>query len=124
MGAGPGLLMVSPLASLSKSVRISNTYTPPAGEQKVFVDLPSSLPSGNYLLRVEQIALHAAGTLHGAQFYLGCGQVSVSGGGNGNPGPKVAFPGAYEQDAPGILINLYGDHPDKYPFPGPPVWQG
>lgn len=94
------------------------------GEIEVFVDLPTSLPDGNYLLRVEQISLHAAGTEGGAQLYNGCGQVSVSGGGNGNPGPKVAFPGAYSGTDPGILIDLNGSPPDEYIFPGPSVWEG
>lgn len=90
----------------------------------MYVDLPSALPDGNYLLRVEQIAIHDASYVGGAQFYLACGQVSVSGGGNGSPGPKVAFPGAYKATDPGILINLDGSHPDKYQFPGPAVWTG
>lgn len=94
------------------------------GEQELFVDLPSSLPDGNYLLRVEQIGLHDAGYRGGAQLYVGCGQVSVSGGGNGSPGPKVAFPGAYSPTDPGILIDFAGSHPSTYTFPGPAVWEG
>ena len=32
--------------------------------------LPKSLPSGQYLVRVEQIALHVASTYGGAQWYI------------------------------------------------------
>lgn len=32
---------------------------------------------GDYLIRVEQIALHVASSFGGAQFYLGCAQVTV-----------------------------------------------
>jgi hypothetical protein len=32
--------------------------------------VPKATPSGTYLLRLEQIALHAAGTYQGAQFYI------------------------------------------------------
>ena len=30
-----------------------------------------------------------------AQFYLSCGQINVTGGGSGKPGPLVAIPGVY-----------------------------
>ena len=38
-----------------------------AAQQEVTFTLPKSLPSGQYLLRLEQIALHVAGTYQGAQ---------------------------------------------------------
>lgn len=94
------------------------------GKTEMFVDIPAAVPDGQYLLRVEQIALHDAGYSGGAQFYLGCGQIEVTGGGNGSPGPLVSFPGAYAQDDPGILIDLHGPAPSEYEFPGPEVWQG
>jgi len=36
------------------------------------VNLPSDIPDGDYLLRAEAIALHAAGQEGGAQFYMSC----------------------------------------------------
>ena len=88
------------------------------------VTLPKSLPSGEYLLRGEHIALHSASTAGGAQFYLSCAQIKVENGGNGNPGPKVAFPGAYKATDPGIMINIYYPVPTSYTAPGPAVWSG
>lgn len=44
---------------------------------------------------MEAIALHAASTFGGAQFYISCGQVQVNNGGSGTPGPLVAIPGVY-----------------------------
>jgi len=88
--------------------------------------IPKNLPSGQYLLRGEQIALHVASTYGGAQFYLGCAQLNVVDGGDGTPGPTVSFPGAYTGYEPGILINIY-DLPADYPgyqSPGPAVWSG
>ncbi|THH00856.1 hypothetical protein EW026_g1728 [Hermanssonia centrifuga] len=79
--------------------------------------IPKSLPSGQYLIRVEHIALHAASTYGGAQFYISCAQVNVVNGGSGTPGPL------YE---PGILLNIYS-FPSGYagyPSPGPAVWHG
>jgi len=77
------------------------------GATQVTVKLPSSLPSGEYLFRVEHIALHSAGSAGGAQFYISCGQINVTGGGSGSPGPLVAFPGAYKATDPGLMINIY-----------------
>lgn len=44
-------------------------------------------------MRIEQIGLHDASG--GAQFYIACAQVRVTGGGNGTPGPLVSIPGVY-----------------------------
>jgi hypothetical protein len=49
-----------------------------------------------------QIALHVASTYGGAQFYIGCAQVNVVNGGNGNPGPLVSIPGVYT----GVSVEL------------------
>jgi len=36
------------------------------------VKVPSDIPSGDYLLRAEALALHTAGSNGGAQFYVTC----------------------------------------------------
>ncbi|OSD00572.1 lytic polysaccharide monooxygenase [Trametes coccinea BRFM310] len=86
--------------------------------------LPKALPSGQYLVRMESIALHDAEKYGGAQFYLSCGQVNVQGGGDGTPGPLVAIPGVYTGYEPGILIDINWPIPKNYTQPGPPVWSG
>ncbi|RPA82024.1 hypothetical protein BJ508DRAFT_414300 [Ascobolus immersus RN42] len=86
--------------------------------------IPSSTPSGQYLLRFEHIGLHSAGNPGGAQFYMSCAQINVVNGGNGNPGPTVRFPGAYDANHPGVKINLYWPIPTSYQIPGPAVWRG
>jgi hypothetical protein len=90
----------------------------------VSVKIPSSLPSGDYLIRVEQIGLHVASSVNGAQFYISCGQLTVTGGGSGSPSPLVSFPGAYKNTDPGLLINIYYPVPTNYTCPGPAVWSG
>ncbi|KAH8816063.1 glycoside hydrolase [Xylogone sp. PMI_703] len=80
---------------------------PSNGDTTVSFTIPKATPNGDYLIRVEHIALHVAQSVGGAQFYISCGQITVTGGGNGNPGPLVAFPGAYSATDPGILINIY-----------------
>jgi hypothetical protein len=84
--------------------------------------VPSELPSGQYLVRMEAIALHVAFSFGGAQFYIACAQIEVTGGGNGTPGPLVAIPGVYTGYEPGILIDIYYPIPTNYTQPGPAVW--
>ncbi|KDQ15459.1 glycoside hydrolase family 61 protein [Botryobasidium botryosum FD-172 SS1] len=84
--------------------------------------LPASIPAGEYLIRGEIIALHVSQTYPGAQFYIGCAQVKVTGGGSANP-PKVSLPGAYKGSDPGITVNIYNNL-QSYTAPGPAVWSG
>lgn len=69
--------------------------------------LPKSTPNGQYLLRFEHIALHSASSAGGAQFYISCAQINVTGGGSGSPSPQVSLPGAYTPTQPNIMINIY-----------------
>jgi hypothetical protein len=78
-----------------------------AGETSVSFTIPASLPAGDYLMRIEHIGLHVAQSAGGAQFYISCGQLTVTGGGSGSPTPLVAFPGAYVATDPSILIDIY-----------------
>lgn len=81
--------------------------------------IPSCIPAGDYLIRNEQIALHVAQSEGGAQFYLSCGQLTVTGGGSKTPTNLAAFPGAYSATDPGILININYPKPTNYTNPGP-----
>ncbi|KAH7085585.1 glycoside hydrolase [Paraphoma chrysanthemicola] len=94
--------------------------------QTVNATIPAATPEGDYLLRVEHIALHLASQANKAQFYLSCTQIKITGVGNGTPGPLVALPGAYKSSDPGILVDLgkYTTNPSDYPPPGPTVWSG
>ena len=94
------------------------------GLKQTSVTIPKSLPSGEYLLRTEHVALHSAGSSGGAQLYISCAQLKVTGGGSGSPSPLVAFPGAYKASDPGLLINIYYPIPKSYTPPGPAVWSG
>jgi len=97
---------------------------PNNGDTTVSFTIPPATPSGDYLFRVEHIALHSASAAGGAQFYISCGQITVTGGGSGTPSPLVAFPGAYKATDPGLLIDIYYPVPTTYTMPGPAVWSG
>ena len=107
-----------------------NNVTPPLTislldlYRTVDVKIPSSLAAGEYLLRVEQIALHQAQQQGGAQFYIACAQIKVTGGGSGIPGPLVSLPGAYGSNDPGIVVDIWSKPIDNYKGPGPSIWTG
>ncbi|KAL2194512.1 glycoside hydrolase family 61 protein [Corynascus similis CBS 632.67] len=93
---------------------------PSSGKTEVSVTIPSCVEDGEYLLRVEHIALHSAASVGGAQFYIACAQISVSGGsGSLNTGSLVSLPGAYSPTDPGIQFELYWPVPTEYINPGP-----
>ncbi|OJT10389.1 hypothetical protein TRAPUB_13081 [Trametes pubescens] len=79
------------------------------------VTIPSCIEAGQYLLRVESISLSSATSYPGAQFFLSCAQLEVTGGGKASPA-TVSFPGAYTPTTPGITANIYGD--STYTVPG------
>ncbi|CAI0646020.1 unnamed protein product [Colletotrichum noveboracense] len=89
---------------------------------KVQVKIPLDIPAGDYLLRAEVIALHAAGSSGGAQLYMTCFQLTVTGGGSASPG-TVSFPGAYKASDAGLLIDIHRAL-TTYVVPGPTVYAG
>ncbi|KAL2128355.1 hypothetical protein VTI74DRAFT_9296 [Chaetomium olivicolor] len=89
---------------------------------KMNVKIPSDIAPGDYLLRAEAIALHTAGSAGGAQLYMTCYQIAVTGGGSASPA-TVSFPGAYKATDPGILVNIHAPM-SGYTVPGPSVYSG
>jgi len=85
------------------------------------IAIPSCIASGQYLLRAEIIALHGASSSGGAQFYMECAQINVTGGSGSKTPATVSFPGAYKATDPGILINIYQTL-ENYTVPGPAVF--
>ncbi|KAI0911390.1 fungal cellulose binding domain-containing protein [Ustulina deusta] len=89
---------------------------------KMDVTIPPDTPSGDYLLRAEVIALHTAGQAGGAQFYMSCYQLTVSGG-SGTLPAGVNLPGAFKASDPGIQVNIHAQM-SSYVNPGPAVVPG
>jgi len=119
-GSGTGWFKIYQISAVTDG---GTTITFPAtGMSEVTFPIPAQTPSGQYLIRIEHIAIHSASYYGGAQFYIACAQVQVTNGGTGTPGPLVAFPGAYTGNEPGILIDIYYPIPANYTQPGPPVW--
>ncbi|KAF8992934.1 glycosyl hydrolase family 61-domain-containing protein [Cyathus striatus] len=85
--------------------------------------IPASVPSGQYLIRFETIALHSLP----AQMYPECAQIQITGGGSLAPtaAELVKFPGAYSNTDPGLTVNLYTNAAltqTTYIIPGPPLY--
>ncbi|KAK0201881.1 glycosyl hydrolase family 61-domain-containing protein [Desarmillaria ectypa] len=70
--------------------------------------IPSCLASGNYLLRAESVNLLSASFYPGAQFFMSCAQLSISGSTAFASPATVSFPGAYTIADPGIITSIFG----------------
>ncbi|KAK3371810.1 glycosyl hydrolase family 61-domain-containing protein [Lasiosphaeria ovina] len=80
------------------------------------VRIPTDIAPGNYVLRHEIIALHAAGQTNGAQNYPFCFSLAISGSGTANPAgiPATQF---YAANNPGIKFDLFSKF-TSYQIPG------
>ncbi|KAG9667299.1 carbohydrate-binding module family 1 protein, partial [Aureobasidium melanogenum] len=101
---------------------IKNTDSNGFGWQKF--TMPSCIAPGQYLMRVELLALHSATAEGGAQFYQSCAQIKVTGSGSFAPSTsnEMSLPGGYSATDPGILANIYDSSIyTSYKAPGPAV---
>jgi lytic cellulose monooxygenase (C1-hydroxylating) len=78
-----------------------------AGKGWSYFNMPKCIAPGEYLLRIELLALHSATQQRGAQFYISCANIKVTGSGTFSPSQTVKFPGAYQQNDPVILTSIY-----------------
>ncbi|KAG6817309.1 hypothetical protein H0H87_010326 [Tephrocybe sp. NHM501043] len=60
----------------------------PLGQTEFTTTIPKNTPSGQYLVRGEQIGLH----VQPPESFVGCAQINIANGGSGNPS-KVSIPG-------------------------------
>ncbi len=81
-----------------------------------FVRLPKDIAPGNYVLRHEMIALHAAGNANGAQNYPFCFNLAIAGDGDKKPAGLPATE-LYKASDPGVLYDLFTKH-STYVIPG------
>jgi len=101
---------------------IKNTDSAGFGWQKF--TMPSCIAPGQYLMRVELLALHSASSAGGAQFYQSCAQIKVTGSGSFSPATsaQISLPGGYSATDAGILANIYDSSIyTSYKAPGPAV---
>ncbi|KAL4946435.1 glycosyl hydrolase family 61-domain-containing protein [Aspergillus oleicola] len=89
-------------------------------------DIPPGLKGGDYLVRTELLALHAASdSPPDPQFYVSCAQVFVEGSEDGAVPEGITIDGStYNTDMKGLTYNIYTE-PLELPYPkfGPDVYQ-
>ncbi|KAI1338119.1 glycoside hydrolase [Xylariaceae sp. FL0016] len=82
--------------------------------------IPTCIEDGEYLLRIQSLAIHNPWPAGIPQFYISCAQVNISGG-DGSYAPElVLIPGAFKETDPGYTANIYNDF-TNYTVPGPAV---
>ncbi|KAL7622466.1 hypothetical protein AAE478_007972 [Parahypoxylon ruwenzoriense] len=92
-----------------------------------YFTMPTCVAPGDYLMRVELIALHGAQVPGQAQFYMECAQIRITGSGTNTGSNFVSFPGTYSSNDPGIQVNIYDNSGNPngggrpYKIPGPSV---
>jgi len=105
------------------------------GTQKMIADgglvdasVPRDIEGGYYLVRSEVLALQSVVDGDPArvdpQFYVGCAQVYVEGGGSATPSETVSIPGYVDESTPALGYNIYQQFPPTDPFEefGPAVY--
>lgn len=92
---------------------------------KMNVPIPSSIATGDYLLRAEALALHAAQSPGNGQFYMTCFQITITGGSGGSAAspPTVRIPGFLNASHAGVYVDIHRSM-SSYATPGPAVWSG
>ncbi|KAK1774109.1 family 61 glycosyl hydrolase [Copromyces sp. CBS 386.78] len=87
------------------------------------IQIPKCIADGQYLLRAEMVALHGARSTNGAQLYMECTQLNITGG-TGTASPTTySIPGIYKSNDPGLLIDIYSmKTTSPYVIPGPPLF--
>ncbi|KAF6823797.1 endo-beta-1,4-glucanase D 17 [Colletotrichum plurivorum] len=78
--------------------------------------IPSCLPNGEYLLRIQSLGIHNPWPAGVPQFYISCAQINVTGSSApaGSFAPTLFIPGAFEQTEPGYTANVNLLGPAEY----------
>ncbi|KAI0836222.1 glycoside hydrolase family 61 protein [Hypoxylon sp. FL0890] len=83
-------------------------------------NIPTCIEDGEYLLRIQSLAIHNPWPSGIPQFYISCAQVKVSGGSGSYTPSTVLIPGAFKDTDPGYTVNIYSDfHNYTVPCPAP-----
>ncbi|KAH8202998.1 hypothetical protein TruAng_002832 [Truncatella angustata] len=88
--------------------------------QSYTYQIPSCIASGEYLLRIQQLAIHNPWPAGIPQFYISCAQISVTSSGT-KTFSGVSIPGAFKDTDPGYTVNIYNNF-NNYTVPGPAAY--
>ncbi|KAJ3034807.1 hypothetical protein HDV00_004630 [Rhizophlyctis rosea] len=88
---------------------------------KLDFPIPANMESGDYIFRIEHVALHVASSPNGAQLYMSCFDINVTNGGSAWADQGIAFPGEYQPTTPGLYIEWWRVVQDPSYYPGLPA---
>ncbi|KAL0930208.1 fungal cellulose binding domain-containing protein [Colletotrichum truncatum] len=82
--------------------------------------IPSCLPNGEYLLRIQSLAIHNPWPAGVPQFYISCAQINVTGSSASASSfaSTLDIPGAFKQTDPGYTANVCAPGFTSYTVPG------
>ncbi|KAH7018005.1 glycoside hydrolase family 61 protein [Microdochium trichocladiopsis] len=89
--------------------------------QQYTATIPTCIANGEYLLRIQSLAIHNPWPAGIPQFYISCAQISVTGGSGARTPATVSIPGAFKSTDPGYTANIYSNF-NSYTVPGPTVF--
>lgn len=87
------------------------------------VAIPPTIAPGNYVIRHETIALHAAGQANGAQNYPFCFNLAITSSGTDTPAGVLGTE-LYKATDPGVVYDVYQSTLAAYTIPGPALYSG
>lgn len=109
-----GLCDVRSFQKRAKQERSRLTTSVETYEHKI----PSCLPNGEYLLRIQSLGIHNPWPAGVPQFYISCAQINVTGSSApaGSFAPTLSIPGVFKETDSGYTanVNLPGLYPTKY----------
>ncbi|KAJ3049832.1 hypothetical protein HK097_009169 [Rhizophlyctis rosea] len=95
-----------------------------ANNNKFDFTIPKEMADGDYIFRIEHIALHVASRPGDVQLYMGCADVRITGGGGVWADQGIQFPGNYQLNSPGLVLEWWRaqQNPSYYIDPSPPTY--
>ncbi|KAF2972068.1 hypothetical protein GQX73_g1613 [Xylaria multiplex] len=89
-------------------------------QQTYSYSIPKCIENGEYLLRIQSLAIHNPWPAGIPQFYISCAQIKVTGGSGSAAPTSVLIPGAFKETDPGYTANsqIYSNF-NSYEVPGP-----
>ncbi|KAJ3037934.1 hypothetical protein HDV00_001213 [Rhizophlyctis rosea] len=92
---------------------------------KLDFNIPSNMAAGDYIFRIEHVALHVASAPNAVQLYMACADIRVTGSGTAWADQGIEFPGLYQPTSQGLYIEWWrvAQDPNYYPgLVGPAVY--
>ncbi|KAJ3030138.1 hypothetical protein HDV00_009092 [Rhizophlyctis rosea] len=85
---------------------------------KLDFPIPKNMQSGDYIFRIEHVALHVASQPNAVQLYMSCFDITVENGGSAWGDQGIEFPGLYQPTSQGLYLEWWRVQQDPNYYPG------